>query len=83
MTTSPFVTPHHRSAGGHQPHDAPIPARRLGRVFVPAPVHTGPVAAPVHTDPVAVPDPAADQIAIADAVLQLLKSVNRNATRQF
>jgi hypothetical protein len=73
MTTSPFVAPHASATGGFQPHDVSIPARRPHRPFVPAPVHTG-VVRPPEVD--------SDQLVVADAVLELLRTVNQNAVRQ-
>ncbi|WP_157970630.1 hypothetical protein [Nakamurella deserti] len=73
MTTSPFVAPHHPAAGNLQPHDAAIPARRPHRPFVPAPVHTGVVRPP---------EVESDQLVVADAVLELLRTVNQNAVRR-
>ena len=67
MTTSPFAAPAHPGAAGHPATHTSIPARRLGRKFVPAPVHTGAVRAP---------EPQDDQQTVADAVLELLRSVN-------
>lgn len=74
MTTSPFVAPAHTTTAGYQPQHTSIPARRPGRPFVPAPVHTGVVRSPAVE---------VDQLVVADAVLALLKSVNQNAQRQF
>ncbi len=67
MTTAPIVAPHHHSADGG------IPARRAGRTFVPAPVHTAPVRPA---------EPESEQLVVADAVLALLRTVNQNALRQ-
>ena len=72
MTTSPFVASHHPTTGGYQPHDTSIPARRPGRAFVPAPVLSGVVRAP---------EPDEDQLKVADAVLQQLRTVNQNGLR--
>lgn len=66
MTTSPIAASHHSS------HDSGIPARRAARPFVPAPVHTA------ATRPV---EPESEQLVVADAVLQLLRTVNQNARR--
>lgn len=74
MTTSPFVASQHPTTGGYQPPHTSIPARRPGRAFVPAPVQSGVVRRPeVEVDP----------LVVADAVLQLLKSVNQNGVRQL
>ena len=72
MTTSPFVASHHPAVGGYQPHDTSIPARRPGRPFVPAPVMSGVVRPPEQDD---------DQLKVADAVLELLRTVNQNGLR--
>jgi hypothetical protein len=74
MTTSPFVTPHHPTGAGHQPQGTTIPAYRPGRRFVPAPVHSG-VVRPPEVD-------AADELVVADVVLELLRTVNQNGQRQ-
>lgn len=72
MSTTPFATSHH--ASGHQPQGV-IPARHPTRKFVPAPVHSA--AGPVPADPPA----ETEQLLIADAVLELLRSINRNRSR--
>ena len=77
MSTTPFVTSHHPAAGGYQPQDTTIPARRPTRKFSPAPVH---VTAPVQV--AVAPVVENDQLSVADAVLELLRSVNRNGVRQ-
>ena len=70
MTTSPFVTPHHPATAGHPSPNNSIPAHRPGRRFVPAPVHSG-VVRPPEVE-------ATDQLVVADAVLELLRTVNQN-----
>ena len=72
MTTSPIAASHHPS------HDGGIPARRAARPFVPAPVHN----APMHAAPVRPAEPESEQLVVADAVLQLLRTVNQNAVRR-
>lgn len=78
MTTSPFVTSQHAAShpagNGYQPPHTSIPARRPGRKFVPAPVQTGVVRSP---------DVEADELVVADAVLELLRTVNQNGVRQL
>ena len=67
MTTSPVAASHHPA------HDNGIPARRPARPFVPAPVHAAPILPA---------EPESEQLVVADAVLQLLRTVNQNAVRR-
>lgn len=73
MTTSPFVSSHHPTVGGYQPHATSIPARRPGRRFVPAPVQSGVVRPP---------EVESDQLVVADVVLELLRTVNENGRQR-
>ncbi len=69
MTTTQTIRTNHPATGA--PHGVSIPARRPTRQFVPAPVH--------NPTPVQVASNAdSDALSTADAVLQLLRSVNRN-----
>lgn len=74
MTTSPFIASQHPTVGGYQPPHTSIPARGPGRTFVAAPVQSGVIRRP---------EVEADQLVLADAVLELLRSVDQNGGRQL
>jgi hypothetical protein len=69
MTTTPFI--HSTHSATNAAHSGSGPARRT-RQFVAAPVAHSP--APLQNAPITENDP----LSTADAVLELLRSVNRN-----